>query len=68
VKDAVVGTAIDYAAPKLQEEMKTLGIDPNTLGERIDARATNKLLEPRVTAALNAVQITKPNLPQTPKK
>lgn len=56
--NAVVTAAAAYAGPKVAPEMKTLGMDPSTLVERVAARvAASPDAEPAITDALNAAQL-----------
>ena len=55
---AIADGATAYAGPKLAPEMKQLGIDPNTLPERVAARvAASPVAETAITDALNAAQL-----------
>lgn len=57
IRDYVSVAAEQYALPKIGAEMKTLGISPESLPDRIDARVSGKLLDPIVVAHLaDAVQ------------
>ncbi len=53
VRDFIVDVAQSYAQPKVIAEMKTLGMDPQSLPERIDARVAGKILDPVVKAHLD---------------
>ena len=42
-KSDVVATAVNYALPKIQSEMKTAGITPASIAERVEARLSADL-------------------------
>lgn len=55
---AVAEVAQSYVTPKIQDELKRAGIDPDTVFDRLQARAAGKLLEPAITDKLNAASLT----------
>lgn len=56
--NAVVTGAAAYAGPKVETELKRLGVDPSTITDRIAARvAASPAAEPAITDALNAAQL-----------
>lgn len=57
-RQAMIDIANDYVEPKVQAEIKQLGIDPATLRERIEARVT-PYDETKITDALNSAERVK---------
>ena len=61
VKSQVVADAVNYALPKITAEMKTAGITPDSIAERVEARLPADLkaaIQPTVSVA--ATVETKP--------
>jgi len=48
-KSAVIANAVNYALPKITAEMKTAGITPASIAERVEARLPAGLITPQTS-------------------